>query len=50
MPNDPQISPDGRHVLFVVAPGGKKGEHKEQAVWISRDGCPAEAVHRRHCL
>ena len=40
-PNDPQISPDGRHALFTVAPGGKKGEHKEQAIWISRDGSPA---------
>ncbi len=42
-PNDPRISPDGRHALFTVAPGGKKGEHKEQAIWISRDGAAAEA-------
>ncbi len=43
VPNEPRISPDGRHVLFTVAPGGKKGEHKEQAIWISRDGAPAAA-------
>lgn len=41
-PSDPRISPDGRHVLFTVAPGGKKGEHKDQAIWISRDGAAAE--------
>jgi dipeptidyl aminopeptidase/acylaminoacyl peptidase len=42
-PNDPQISPDGRHVLFTVAPCSKKGEHKDQAIWISHDGAPGEA-------
>ncbi len=40
-PSDPRLSPDGRAVLFAVAPRGKKGEHKEQAIWISRDGTPA---------
>ncbi len=40
-PSDPRLSPDGRHVLFAVAPKGKKGEHKEQGIWISRDGAPA---------
>ena len=43
VPRDPRISPDGRHVLFVVAPAGKKDEHKESALWLSRDGAPAKA-------
>jgi dipeptidyl aminopeptidase/acylaminoacyl peptidase len=42
VPGDPRLSPDGRHVLFVVAPAGKKGEHKDSALWLSRDGAPAK--------
>jgi dipeptidyl aminopeptidase/acylaminoacyl peptidase len=43
VPTDPRLSPDGRHVLFVVAPPGRKGEHKESAIWLSRDGGAAAA-------
>ncbi|MGH2559039.1 MAG: prolyl oligopeptidase family serine peptidase [Thermomicrobiales bacterium] len=42
VPSDARISPDGRHVAFTVAPAGRKGEHPEQAIWLSRDGAPAE--------
>jgi dipeptidyl aminopeptidase/acylaminoacyl peptidase len=42
VPDNPELSPDGRAVLFTVAPNGKKGEHKEQTIWISRDGAPAQ--------
>ena len=38
VPNDPQISPDGRHVVFVVAPEGYKGKHPSSAVWIAAQG------------
>jgi dipeptidyl aminopeptidase/acylaminoacyl peptidase len=41
-PNDPQISPDGRHVLFTVSAAAKKGETPEAAIWLSRDGAPAK--------
>src|SRR4051812_16576676 len=41
IPEDPQISPDGRHVAFTVRPAGKKGEHQERTIWLSRDGAPA---------
>lgn len=41
-PSDPRISPDGRHVAFAVAPAGRRGEHPDQAIWLSRDGAPAE--------
>ncbi|GIW03464.1 MAG: hypothetical protein KatS3mg059_0084 [Thermomicrobiales bacterium] len=42
VPKTPAVSPDGKAVAFVVAPQSKKGEHPEQAIWISRDGAPAE--------
>jgi len=42
VPKDPRLSPDGRDVAFVVATQSKKGEHPEQALWLSRDGKPAE--------
>jgi dipeptidyl aminopeptidase/acylaminoacyl peptidase len=38
VPRDPQVSHDGRAVLFTVAPPGKKGEHPEQSIWIWRKG------------
>jgi dipeptidyl aminopeptidase/acylaminoacyl peptidase len=41
VPDDPQISPDGRVVAFVVKPSSKKGENPEQALWLSRNGEPA---------
>ncbi len=42
LPEDPHISPDGRAVIFAVAPRGMTGEHKTQAIWLSRDGAPAQ--------
>ena len=44
VPADPRLSPDGRAVVFAVAPAGKKGEHKEQALWIAREGEPARPL------
>lgn len=35
-PTDPQISPDGKSVLFAVAPRGQKGEQREQTIWLWR--------------
>ena len=43
-PEDPRLSPDGRAVVFAVAPRGMKGERKEQALWIARDGAPARPL------
>jgi dipeptidyl aminopeptidase/acylaminoacyl peptidase len=37
-PTDPRISPDGKIVAFVVGPMGKKSEHPERAIWLSRNG------------
>jgi dipeptidyl aminopeptidase/acylaminoacyl peptidase len=42
VPADPQISPDGRFVAFTVATASQKGEHKERAIWLSREGGAAE--------
>ena len=42
VPEDPRLAPNGRDVVFAVAPNGKKGEHKDQALWLSRDGAPAQ--------
>jgi dipeptidyl aminopeptidase/acylaminoacyl peptidase len=33
--SDPQISPDGRSVVFVVAPMSRKGEHAVSEIWIA---------------
>ena len=41
VPNDPRISPDGRHVAFTVQAASKKEEYTESAIWLSRDGAPA---------
>ena len=43
IPNDPRISPDGLHVAFTVSAASKKGEHQEQAIWLSGNGEPAKA-------
>lgn len=43
-PEDPRLSPDGRAVVFAVAPRGMKGKHKEQGLWLSRDGAPARPL------
>jgi dipeptidyl aminopeptidase/acylaminoacyl peptidase len=37
-PTDPRISPDGTMVALVVSAMGKKGEHAERAIWLSRNG------------
>ena len=42
VPDDPRLSPDGRSVVFAVAPRGKREAHKRQALWLSRDGEPAQ--------
>src|SRR6185437_5425091 len=42
VPDKPAISPDGANVAFTVAPAGKKGEHAERAIWLSRNGGKAE--------
>ena len=44
VPGDPRLSPDGRAVLFTVAPKGKTGEHAEQQIWMSRDAQPARPL------
>ena len=41
VPADPQFAPDGSSLLFTVAPGGRVGEHKDQALWVARDGAAA---------
>ena len=33
--SDPQLSPDGRLVAYVVAPAGMTGEHPASALWIA---------------
>src|SRR5687767_4807916 len=43
VPDDPQISPDGRHVAFTVRAASKKEEYRESAIWVSRNGAPAAA-------
>ena len=35
VPGDPQVSPDGRVVAYVVAPVGKKEEHPQSAIWVA---------------
>jgi dipeptidyl aminopeptidase/acylaminoacyl peptidase len=40
-PADPVISPDGTKIAFTVMAGGRKGEHPERTIWLSRDGQPA---------
>ena len=42
LPSDPQVSPDGRHVAFVVAPVGRRGEHAQRAIWLA----PADGAGR----
>lgn len=44
VPEHPRISPDGRSVVFGVAPKGTSGKHKDQVLWISRDGAPARPL------
>lgn len=41
VPAEPRISPDGRFVACTSGTAGKKGEHPERAIWLSRDGAPA---------
>lgn len=35
VPEQPEISPDGRWVAYVVAPVGQRGERRLSAVWIA---------------
>ncbi len=35
VPDQPEISPDGRWVAYVVAPVGRRGERRLSAVWIA---------------
>lgn len=42
VPAEPRISPDGRLVACTVGTLGKKGEHPERAIWLSRNGAPAK--------
>lgn len=44
VPNDPQISPDGQNVVFVVAPEGRKDKFPSSTVWISERGAPARPL------
>lgn len=34
-PSDVQVSPDGRLVVFVAAPVGRREEHKASAIWMA---------------
>ena len=34
-PDDVRIAPDGKHVAYTLAPGGKKEEHETSAIWIA---------------
>src|SRR5688572_15302170 len=34
-PGDVQVSPDGRSVVYVVTPVGKREEHRTRAIWIA---------------
>jgi Tol biopolymer transport system component len=41
-PQPPVISPDGRWVVYVVAPVGKRGERRLSALWVvAADGSSA---------
>lgn len=42
-PTYPAISPNGKHVVFVVEPTGQKGEHAVSTIWLARDGAAATA-------
>jgi dipeptidyl aminopeptidase/acylaminoacyl peptidase len=41
VPDDPKISPDGRHIAFTVAMSGRKEDRFDRAIWVSTDGAPA---------
>ena len=38
MPNDAQISPDGRHVLFEVSPASRRNEQPCSSIWLASTG------------
>jgi dipeptidyl aminopeptidase/acylaminoacyl peptidase len=44
VPEDPRISPDGRSVVFAVAPRGQRDKRKRQAIWLARDGASAQPL------
>src|ERR1700689_4241361 len=35
VPKQPEMSPDGRWVAYVVAPAGQRGERRLSAVWLA---------------
>jgi len=41
IPQSPQISPDGRNIAFTVTASGRKNDHPDRAIWLSRDREPA---------
>jgi dipeptidyl aminopeptidase/acylaminoacyl peptidase len=41
IPDDPRISPDGRHIAFTAATSGRKHKRHDRAIWISTHGAPA---------
>lgn len=43
-PGDPNISPDGMSVAYVVAPFGKKGEKATSAIWVADGSHPPRQV------
>lgn len=44
VPGDPQISPDGSRVVFVVAPVGRKDERAKRTLWIAQSGGQARQL------
>jgi len=42
VPDRPALSPDGAMVAFTVGKFSRKAEHDERAIWLSRNGQPAE--------
>lgn len=44
VPDSPRISPDGRHVAFVVAPAGHKGEKETSAIWLAQGNETARPI------
>src|SRR4051794_32159401 len=36
VPDDPQLSPDGRFVAFTVATAARREEYPQSAIWLAR--------------
>jgi dipeptidyl aminopeptidase/acylaminoacyl peptidase len=41
IPDDPRISPDGRHIAFTAATEGRLDKRHDRTIWMSTDGAPA---------